>query len=224
MPEPSVVANPGSTLGEAVGALVEKEVNRLMRPIAEENGCVYVTAGRPDPRTGRATKLLLQNDSGNRFGADAVIATPRMQPLILIKPVCVPLMQSASALCRSIVLAHDSLCRVYPSVRQSIAVFIESFKSPSPLLVPSSGVTLFAVDTPRLVSLLAEYDIAFDGNEQQRQSAESWQRWQALSETDYEIIAQRLLADFAPDLHDTLLTTLSRQTLCIEASLLRQSQ
>ena len=75
MPEPSIGANPGSTLGEAVGALVEKEVNRLMRPIAEENGCVYVTAGRPDPRTGRATKLLLQDDSGTKFQTDAVIAT-----------------------------------------------------------------------------------------------------------------------------------------------------
>ena len=49
------VANPGSTLGEAVGALVEQELNRLLRPIAEDNGCVFVSAGRPNPKTDRET-------------------------------------------------------------------------------------------------------------------------------------------------------------------------
>lgn len=60
-----IVANPGSTLGEAVGALIEREVNRLLRPLAEENDCVYLSAGRINPKTGRATKLLLTDAAGN---------------------------------------------------------------------------------------------------------------------------------------------------------------
>jgi len=43
------VANPGSTLGEAIGALIEKEVNRLLDPIATENGCASIHVGRPHP-------------------------------------------------------------------------------------------------------------------------------------------------------------------------------
>jgi hypothetical protein len=35
------IANPGSTLGEAIGALIEREVNRLLEPIAREHGCAY---------------------------------------------------------------------------------------------------------------------------------------------------------------------------------------
>lgn len=56
--ERSTVANPGSTLGEAIGALIEREVNRLLLPIAEESECVFVSVGKPNPRTGRPTKLL----------------------------------------------------------------------------------------------------------------------------------------------------------------------
>lgn len=51
------VANPGSTLDEAIGALLEREVNHILPPIAQENGCVYVTAGLPNPKTGRTTLL-----------------------------------------------------------------------------------------------------------------------------------------------------------------------
>ncbi len=62
------VANPGSTLGEAIGALIEKEVNRLLAPIAQENGCACISMGRPNPRTGRPTKLLLKDAAGNENG------------------------------------------------------------------------------------------------------------------------------------------------------------
>jgi hypothetical protein len=83
--EEKIVANPGSTRGEAIGLLIELEVNNLLRPIAEEHGCVYVTAGRPNPRTNQPTKLLLKDSAGHEYQIDAVIANPRMQPLVLIE-------------------------------------------------------------------------------------------------------------------------------------------
>ena len=68
------INNPGSALGEAVGALIEREVNRLLRPLAEENDCVYLSAGRINAKTGKATKLLLRDEAGNAYNIDAVIA------------------------------------------------------------------------------------------------------------------------------------------------------
>jgi len=65
--ESSQVANPGSTLGEAVGALIEDEVKRVLRPVDEENGCVFVTAGRPKPRSATPTKLKLNDAAGNEY-------------------------------------------------------------------------------------------------------------------------------------------------------------
>ncbi|GBC97915.1 hypothetical protein HRbin17_00410 [bacterium HR17] len=37
------VANPGSALSEAIGSLLEAEIHRLLRPIAEQYGAIYVT-------------------------------------------------------------------------------------------------------------------------------------------------------------------------------------
>lgn len=79
------VANPGSTLGEAIGALLEREINRLLHPIAQENGCVYVTAGLPNPKTGRTTLLKLKDAAGNEYRIDSVIANAALQPLVLIE-------------------------------------------------------------------------------------------------------------------------------------------
>jgi hypothetical protein len=80
-----VVANPGSTLGKAIDALIEREVHRLLHPIAEENGCVYRTAGPPNPRTRRPTKLILKDFADNRYNIDSVIANDRGQYPVLIE-------------------------------------------------------------------------------------------------------------------------------------------
>ncbi len=78
MPE-DVVTNPGSTLGKAIGALIEREVNRLLRPIAEENNCISMTIGLPNPKTGRPTKLLLKDAVNNEYNIDSVIASAKTQ-------------------------------------------------------------------------------------------------------------------------------------------------
>jgi len=77
------VANPGSTLGEAIGALIEKEVNRLLDPIARENKCAYIQVGRPNPRTGQPTKLLQKDAAGNEYNLDSVIVTHLPHVLLL---------------------------------------------------------------------------------------------------------------------------------------------
>ena len=67
------VANPGSALGEAIGALLEEEIHHILKPIVEKNGCIYVTTGPISPRTGRATKLILTDSDGIGFNIDSVI-------------------------------------------------------------------------------------------------------------------------------------------------------
>jgi hypothetical protein len=79
------IANPGSTLGEAIGALIEREVNRLLEPIAQENDCIYVKAGKPNPHSGKATQLRISDEAGNEYRVDSIIANAHMQPLVLIE-------------------------------------------------------------------------------------------------------------------------------------------
>lgn len=132
-----IVANPGSTLGEAIGMLVELEVNRLLRPIAEENGCVYITAGPINPRTGRATKLLLKDAAGNEFQIDAVIANKRRQPLVLIESKYIRYTKHNRDKGSWVCTAHYSLRRTFPTIRKSIAVLVGNWSAPSKAMMKS---------------------------------------------------------------------------------------
>lgn len=138
-----IIANPGSTLGEALGALIEGEVNRLTRPIAEEYGCVYVTAGRPNPRTGQPTKLLLKDSSGNEYNIDAVIANQRMQPLVLIESKYIRYKKHNRDKGSWICTAHYSLRRSFPTIRKSIAVLAGSWSRSSKAMLNSFDINLF---------------------------------------------------------------------------------
>lgn len=203
------VANPGSTIGEAIGALIEQEVNRLLRPIAEENGCVYVSAGRINPKTGRATKLLLKDAAGNEYNIDSVIANQRMQPLVLIESKYIRYKKHNRDKGSWICTAHYSLRRTFPSVRKSIAIIAGSWSRSSKAMMQSFDVSLFEVGFQRIVETLAQYEIDFDWGEKERGKAmAAWQQWQELSDADYNEIARILLSDIEPHLREALAVTL----------------
>jgi hypothetical protein len=203
------VANPGSTLGEAVGALIEREVNRLLRPIAEENGCVYMSAGRPNPRTGAPTKLLMKDSAGNEFNIDAVIATPRFQPLVLIESKYIRYTKHNQDKGSWVCTAHYSLRHTFPTVRKSIAVLAGSWSGSSKAMMESFDVSLFEVGFDRIADVLAKYDVDFRWGEKEREKAmTAWERWRALSEADYDAIARALLVDIEPALRESLKATL----------------
>lgn len=203
------VANPGSTLGEAIGALVEQEVKRILRPIAEENGCVYVSAGRINPKTGKATKLLLKDAAGNEYNIDSVIANQRMQPLVLIESKYIRYKKHNRDKGSWICTAHYSLRRTFPSVRKSIAIIAGNWSRSSKAMMESFDVDLFEVGFQKIVDTLARYGMNFAWGEKERDKAMSaWRRWQKLNDTEYSEIARTLLSDIEPRLRKALAVTL----------------
>ncbi len=221
---PKFVANPGSTLGEALGALIESEVNRLARPIAEDNGCVYITAGRPNPRTGHPTKLLLKDTSGNEFNIDAVIANQRMQPLVLIESKYIRYKKHNRDKGSWICTAHYSLRRTFPTIRKSVAVLAGSWSSSSKAMLNSFDVSLFEVGFAEVIRVLANYGIDFAWEEKDRDRAmQAWQNWTQLDNHQYQEIAQLLLAAVEPELRQSLTASLNpdvpRQVQAIELTI-----
>lgn len=203
------VANPGSTLGEAIGALIEREVNRILEPIAKESDCVYVSAGRINVKTGKATKLLLKDNSGNEYNIDSVIANTRMQPLVVIESKYIRYKKHNRDKGSWICTAHYSLRRTYPSIRKSIAVLAGSWSAPSKAMMESFDVSLFEVGFQKIVDTLAEYGIDFAWGEKERDKAmEAWLAWEKLSEDDYAKIAKTLLEEIEPQLREALAVTL----------------
>ena len=156
-----VIANPGSTLGEAVGATIEREVNRLLRPLAEENGAVFLSAGRPNLKTGKATKLLLRDTAGNEYHIDAVIANARMQPLVLIESKYIRYTKHNRDKGSWICTAHYSLRRTFPTVRKSIAVLAGSWSSSSKAMMQSFDVSLFEVGFVHIADTLSKHGVDF---------------------------------------------------------------
>ncbi len=208
--ENSQVANPGSTLGEAVGALVESEVKRLLQPIAEDNGCVFVSAGRPKPRSATPTKLKLKDTAGNEYQIDVVIANERMQPLVLIESKYIRYKKHNRDKGSWVCTAHYSLRRTFPSVRQSIAVLAGNWSKTSKAMMRSFDVNLFEVGFEHIVKILAEYGVDFAWGEKERAKAHTaWENWQKLTNVQYEEIAHKLLRDIEPTLRETLNLTLS---------------
>lgn len=203
------VANPGSTLGEAIGALIEKEVNRLLEPIAAENGCAYISIGRPNPRTGRPTKLLLKDAAGNEFNIDSVIVNERMQPLVLIESKYIRYTKHNRDKGSWICTAHYSLRRTFPTVRKSIAVLAGNWSRSSKAMMQSFDVSLFEVGFPKIVEVLTPYGVDLRWEEKERDKAmTAWHQWSQLSDPQYEAIAHALLADVEPLLKESLKDTL----------------
>lgn len=207
------VANPGSTLGEAIGALIEREVNRLLRPMAEENDCVYLHVGRPNPKTGRATKLLLHDTAGNAYNIDSVIANARMQPLILIESKYIRYKKHNRDKGSWICTAHYSLRRTFPTVRKSIAVIAGSWSASSKVMMESFDVSLFEVGFPHIADTLIKYGVDFRWEEKDRDKAmAAWLAWSQLSDEQFDLIAQELLVSIESHLRQSLAETLDTAT------------
>lgn len=219
-----IVANPGSTLGEAIGTLVELEVNRLLRPIAEGMGYVYVTAGPINIRTGRPTKLLLKDSAGNEFQIDSVIANTRMQPLVLIESKYIRYTKHNRDKGSWVCTAHYSLRRTFPTVRKSIAIVAGNRSGTSKALMESFDVSLFEVGFQKIADTLSEYGVDINWEEKERERVIlAWEKWSQLSESQYLEIAHKLLSDIEPALREsmkvTLDTTVPREVSEVEVTI-----
>ena len=201
----NIVANPGSTLGEAIGTLVELEVNRLLRPIAEEMGYVYVTAGPMNIRTGRPTKLLLKDSAGNEFQIDSVIANTRMQPLVLIESKYIGHREHGEEAVNPIYTTYYSLRRPFSTIRKSIVIVAGDWNGTFKALIESFDVSLFEISFQKIADALADYGVDINWEEKERERVVlAWEKWSQLNESQYLEIAHKLLSEIEPALRKSM--------------------
>lgn len=199
------VANPGSALGEAIGALLEGEIHRILKPLAEEADCIYVTTGPKDLRTGQPTKLVLEDSDGNEYNIDSVIINNRFQPLILLESKYIRYKKHNRDKASWICTAHTKLRQRYSSVRKSVAILMGSWSRPSKRLLSSFEVELFEISFDDICAALAEFGINYRWAEKDRAQAEaSWNKFDALSGADRKQIARKLIAGIREPLREAL--------------------
>lgn len=205
-----IVANPGSALGEAVGALLEEEIHRTLKPLAEANGCIYITTGPPNENTGRPSRLILEDDNGNAYNVDAVIINHRFQPLVLIESKYIRYKKHNRDKASWICTAHTRLRQRYGSVRKSIAILMGSWSKPSKRLLESFEVELFEISFNDICAVLSEFGIDYRWAEKDRVlAAAAWERFTALPNTQKKQIGEQLIARIRERLRTSLATALS---------------
>ena len=205
MAEEKAVSNPGSALGEAIGALLEREIHRVLKPLVEEKGCIYITTGPTRPKTSKSAKLILSDDDGNDYNIDSVIINNRFQPLVLIESKYIRYKKHNRDKASWIYAAHTKLRQRYVTVRKSIAVLMGSWSKPSKQFLQSAEVELFEITLEQIYEALAKHGVDYAWEEKDRQKAmTSWRTFTLLPLQIQEGIARELLAGIENQLRHSL--------------------
>lgn len=207
------VQNPGSALGEAIGAQMEKALNTYLFGIVSKYACHLVSKGQVNPKTGKETKLLLYDNFGTAYNIDAVVANESMQPLILIEYKYIRYKKhnrdKGSWLCT----AHNAICRRYNSVRSSIAILAGSWSRSSVAMMKSHDINIFIIPFDKITALLKKHNIKFDWGEKDRDIAnDAWAKYAELTNKQKQKIAEGMIAEIKPDLEAMLEKTLDNST------------
>jgi len=207
------VQNPGSALGEAIGAHMELALNKYLSKLVSEHSCRLVSKGQPNPKTKKNTKLLLYDNFGTAYNIDGVVADESMQPLILLEYKYIRYKKhnrdKGSWLCT----AHGAIRKRYHSVRSSIAILAGSWSGSSVAMMKSHDINIFIIPFDKITALLKKHKIKFDWGEKDRDVAkESWKKYNALTERQKLGIAMRMIDEIKPNLEAVIESTLDNST------------
>ncbi len=206
------VQNPGSALGEAIGAQMEIALNTYLTEIVSKYSCRLIFKGQKNPKTKKATKLLLFDHFGTAYNIDAVVANETMQPLILVEYKYIRYKKhnrdKGSWLCT----AHNAIRRRYNSVRSSIAILAGSWSRSSVAMMKSQDINLFIIPFDKITVLLRRHKIKFDWGEKDRHVAsQSWKKYSALTSKQKLKIAEAMIAEIKPDIEAAIEKTLDNK-------------
>lgn len=199
------VQNPGSALGEAIGAQMEKALNRYLSDWVDTFACRLISKGQVNSKTKKETKLLLYDNFGTAYNIDAVVTNEANQPLILVEYKYIRYKKhnrdKGSWLCT----AHSAVRRRYNSLRSSIAILAGSWSKSSVAMMKSHDINIFIIPFDTITALLKAHEIKFDWGEKDRDTAiESWNKYSSLSEFEKQAIAEAMIAEIKPDLEKSI--------------------
>lgn len=196
------VANPGSALGEAIGASMEAALESLLIKIADEYGYHYLTAGVRKTKAGKKVKKLLMSDNyGNEYDIDGVIANESMQPLIIFESKYIRYTKHNRDKGSWICTAHSAVRRRYHSIRSSIAILAGSWSGSSIAMMKSNDINIFQIPFTHIIDLLKAHNIDFAWGEKEREKArQAWRQYNRLSEREQQKIGEEMIAIIEPSL------------------------
>ncbi len=175
------IKNPASALGEAVGKLIEDELERILQNICRAHAYIYDRGGgRPGKRKG--VQLEMVNKSGNIFRVDAVIETPDEKPIVLLESKYLRYKKHNRDKASWTCAAHYNLHKRFPTVRKSIAILSGNWSAPSKKFMESFGIELYEIPFTLMCEVFKKHGIEFDWDENDKETPQkSWERFNLLS-------------------------------------------
>ncbi len=203
------IQNPGSAIGEAIGAEMEEALNVFLTELVERHGHHFLSKSPNKNKDGAQKKLLMYDKFGTAYNIDAVIANESMQPIILIESKYIRYKKHNRDKGSWICTAHPAIRRRYESIRSSIAVLGGNWSSSSLAMMRSFDINIFLIPFKRICDLLATHGIDFDWDEKDRVTAiDSWDRYSALSDAQKSDIGVEMVNVIKNELEKLVLSIL----------------
>lgn len=203
------IQNPGSALGEAIGAEMENALNIFLAEVVGNYGYKFVSKGVGTTKLGTPKKLLMFDKWGTAYNIDAVITTESMQPVILFESKYIRYKKHNRDKGSWVCTVHSALRRRYPSIRSSIAVLAGNWSSSSVTMMKSHDINVFLIPFQRISDLLAEHGIDFNWGEKDRVTANtSWKQYNKLSLEERSRIGTEIISLIKPELEALIVTIL----------------
>lgn len=152
--------NPASALGEAIGHLIEAQVQSIVMGAVADLDC-YVDIGGERVGIRKGKKLLLVNDTGNQYQIDTVVEDKEGNPVILLECKYIRYKKHNRDKASWTCVAHYKLRTTYPTVKKSIAVLIGDWTAPSIRLMESFGIDIINIPFEILSAALFKYGVIF---------------------------------------------------------------
>lgn len=208
------VANPGSAIGEAIGAAMENALRNRLVEIADERGCHYLTSGIRKTKAGNKVKKLLMADNyGNEYDIDGVLANEAMQPIIIFESKYIRYKKHNRDKGSWICTAHSAVRRRYHSIRSSIAILAGSWSQSSQAMMTSNDINLFLIPFDYICEILLKYNIEFNWGEKEKDKATlAWHTYSELEQCQKEEIG-RLMAVYVEEPLTSLITKILDDTI-----------
>jgi hypothetical protein len=189
---------------------MEAALARFLEPLVLEHSSRLMTAGAVNPRTGRATKLIMFDEFGTKYSIDGVILNEVNQPIVLLESKYIRYLKHNRDKGSWICHAHGEVRRFYSSIRSSIAVLAGNWSKTSLTMITSHNINVFLIPFERLVEVLGRRGVDFEWGEKDRHLAvEAWKRFSQLPPSEVERIGDEIIESVRHPLAELLEKTLS---------------
>jgi hypothetical protein len=207
------IQNPGSALGEAIGAQMEKALNDHLRKLADRYDCHFISKGPKTSKAGKHKKLLMYDNFATSYNIDGVITNESLQPLILIECKYIRYKKHNRDKGSWVCTAHQALRKRYNSIRSSIAVLAGNWSRTSLAMLRTHDVNIFLIPFESICSLLSRHKITFNWAEKDRaQAQKSWETYCKLSSRQKYNIGKQMVSTIASELKNMVEKVLDEST------------